>query len=144
MATERRHKIGRRSFLLSGSLAATPLLGGTATQGFRQAAPPSRLAATGTIGRRRLGKLEVSSVGLGVQNMSRKYETTVPYRPEMINIIRTAYDRGVTFFDAAEAYGPFEVERILGEGMLHSATTSSSLQSSVGTSTSRPANGCRG
>ena len=35
----------------------------------------------------------------------------------MINIIRTAFDRGVTFFDAAEAYGPHEVERILGEGM---------------------------
>jgi len=68
-------------------------------------------------GRRRLGKLEVSSVGLGVQNMSRKYETTVPYRPEMINIIRAAFDRGVTFFDAAEAYGPHEVERILGEGV---------------------------
>jgi len=49
--------------------------------------------------------------------MSRKYETTVPYRPEMINIIRAAFDRGVTFFDAAEAYGPFEVERILGEGI---------------------------
>jgi len=68
-------------------------------------------------GRRRLGKLEVSSVGLGVQNMSRKYETTVPYRPEMINIIRAAFDRGVTFFDTAEAYGPHEVERILGEGV---------------------------
>ena len=68
-------------------------------------------------GRRRLGKLEVSSVGLGVQNMSRKYETTVPYRPEMINIIRAAYDRGVTFFDTAEAYGPFECERILGESI---------------------------
>jgi len=49
--------------------------------------------------------------------MSRKYETTVPYRPEMIDIIRAAYDRGVTFFDAAEAYGPHEVERILGEGI---------------------------
>ena len=35
----------------------------------------------------------------------------------MINIIRTAFDRGVTFFDAAEAYGPHEVERILGEGI---------------------------
>ncbi|WP_219629117.1 aldo/keto reductase [Corallococcus exiguus] len=61
--------------------------------------------------------LEVSSVGLGVQNMSRTYQTTVPSRPEMLNIIRTAYDRGVTFFDAAEAYGPHEVERILGEGI---------------------------
>jgi aryl-alcohol dehydrogenase-like predicted oxidoreductase len=61
--------------------------------------------------------LEVSAVGLGVQNMSRRYETTVPYRPEMINIIRAAFDRGVTFYDAAEAYGPHEVERILGEGV---------------------------
>jgi aryl-alcohol dehydrogenase-like predicted oxidoreductase len=49
--------------------------------------------------------------------MSRKYETTVPYRPEMINIIRAAYDHGVTFFDTAEAYGPFECERILGESI---------------------------
>ena len=68
-------------------------------------------------GRRKLGKLEVSAVGMGVQNMGRKYETTVPYRPEMINIIRAAYDRGVTFFDTAEAYGPFECERILGESI---------------------------
>ena len=77
----------------------------------------TKIAADPLPGRRRLGTLEVSSIGLGVQNMSRKYETTVPYRPEMINIIRTAFDRGVTFFDAAEAYGPFEVERILGEGI---------------------------
>ncbi len=69
------------------------------------------------LGTRKLGSLEVSSVGLGVQNMSRKYETTVPYRPEMINIIRTAFDKGATFFDSAEAYGPHEVERILGEGV---------------------------
>ncbi len=49
--------------------------------------------------------------------MSRTYQTTVPSRPEMHNIIRTAFDHGVTFFDAAEAYGPHEVERILGEGI---------------------------
>ena len=69
--------------------------------------------------RRKLGgTLEVSSIGLGVQNMSRKYETTIPSRPEMHNIIRTAFDHGVTLFDAAEAYGPFEVERILGEALV--------------------------
>lgn len=68
--------------------------------------------------RRTLGKsLEVSSIGLGVQNMSSTYQTTVPLRSEMHNIIRTAFDNGVTFFDAAEAYGPFEVEKILGEGL---------------------------
>src|SRR5436190_4127546 len=69
-------------------------------------------------GRRKLGgTLEVSSVGLGVQNMSRTYQTTIPRRPEMLNIIRTAFDHGVTFFDTAEAYGPHEVERILGDGV---------------------------
>jgi aryl-alcohol dehydrogenase-like predicted oxidoreductase len=77
----------------------------------------TKVASHPSLGRRRLGTLEVSAVGLGVQNMSRKYETTVPYCPEMINIIRAAFDRGVTFFDAAEAYGPHEVERILGEGV---------------------------
>ena len=68
-------------------------------------------------GRRKLGSLEVSSVGLGVQNMSRTYQTTIPTRSEMLNIIRKAFDYGVSFFDAAEAYGPHEVERILGEGV---------------------------
>ena len=65
--------------------------------------------------RRRLGTLEVSSIGLGVQNMHRTYQTTIPDRAEMIRIIRAAYERGVTLFDTAEAYGPFEDERILGE-----------------------------
>ncbi|MFZ1279864.1 MAG: aldo/keto reductase [Ignavibacteriaceae bacterium] len=66
---------------------------------------------------RKLGSLEVSSVGMGVQNTSRKYETTIPYRPEMTKIIRSAFDNGITFFDSAEAYGPLEVERILGEAV---------------------------
>jgi aryl-alcohol dehydrogenase-like predicted oxidoreductase len=93
-------------------LAATPLIGGMAVGG---AAPPN--ASASTSGRRKLGKLEVSSLGLGVQNMSRTYQTTVPTRSQMHDIIRAAFDRGVTFFDAAEAYGPHEVERILGEGI---------------------------
>ena len=117
MTTERDDSIGRRSFLRSaGALAAAPLLGGMATNTLAQAAP-SGPAAAAAPGRRRLGKLEVSSVGIGVQNMHRRYETTVPSRPEMIRILRAAYDRGVTFFDCAEAYGPHENERILGEAI---------------------------
>ena len=70
------------------------------------------------LGKRKLGaSLEVSSIGLGIQNMSRTYQTTIPSRTEMHHIIRTAFDKGVTLFDAAEAYGPFEVERILGEAI---------------------------
>jgi aryl-alcohol dehydrogenase-like predicted oxidoreductase len=118
MTRERNNGIGRRSFLLSaGSLAAAPLLGGIATQASVEATESEKAPAPAPIGRRRLGSLEVSSVGIGVQNMSRTYQTTIPRRADMINIIRTAFDRGVTFFDAAEAYGPHEVERILGEGI---------------------------
>ena len=110
--------MGRRGFLGAvGSLAAASLLAGTRLQAWGQTPASGNNAAGRVNGRRKLGALEVSSVGLGVQNMSRTYQTTVPYRPEMINIIRTAFDRGVTFFDAAEAYGPHEVERILGEAV---------------------------
>jgi aryl-alcohol dehydrogenase-like predicted oxidoreductase len=110
---------GRRDFLTKTALAgAAVALGTVPTAALQQATSSvSGGPAPKLTGRRKLGSLEVSPVGLGVQNMSRKYETTVPYRPEMINIIRTAYDRGVTFFDTAEAYGPLECERILGESI---------------------------
>ena len=118
MAIKRRLEIGRRNFLeAAGSLAAASLFGTTASATSARTTGSSRSPGTQAGVRRKLGSLDVSSVGLGVQNMSRTYQTTLPYRPEMINIIRTAFDRGVTFFDAAEAYGPHEVERILGEGI---------------------------
>jgi aryl-alcohol dehydrogenase-like predicted oxidoreductase len=118
MAKERGLKMGRRDFLVAtGSLAAVPLLGGTNSKASAQTTGTGSNAAAQASERRKLGSLEVSSVGLGVQNMSRTYQTTVPDRLEMINIIRAAFDRGVTFYDAAEAYGPHKVERILGEGV---------------------------
>jgi aryl-alcohol dehydrogenase-like predicted oxidoreductase len=108
----------RRSFLRSaGTIASAPLVLALGNHAGAQTAIPARPAASNGMGRRKLGSLEVSAVGLGVQNMSRTYQTTVPSRPEMIKIIRAAFDQGVTFFDAAEAYGPHEVERILGEGV---------------------------
>ena len=118
MATGRKMRMGRRGFLAAGGgLATVPLLGVTGPQALAQATGSGSSAAYRMSGRRKLGSLEVSSLGLGVQNMSRTYQTTIPSRPEMINIIRTAFERGVTFYDAAEAYGPHEVERILGEGV---------------------------
>lgn len=109
---------GRRAFLQAASgLTAASVLGGIGSPLHAQPLARDARVVLPDIGRRKLGSLEVSSVGIGVQNMSRKYETTVPLRSEMHNIIRSAFDRGVTFFDAAEAYGPHEVERILGEGI---------------------------
>ena len=109
--------VGRRGLLGAG--LALPALAATAATsvGARAPAQAARTAPVTPPDRRRLGSLEVSSIGLGVQNMTRAYQTTIPTRPEMINIIRTAYDTGVTFFDAAEAYGPHEVERLLGEAV---------------------------
>ena len=118
MNDERKPMIGRRALLgAAGGLVAAPLLGGGAGRASAQVPDSGPTAATTVSGRRRLGKLEVSSIGLGVQNMSRKYTTETPYRPEMIGLIRTAYEQGVTFFDCAEAYGPHECERILGEAI---------------------------
>ncbi len=105
---------GRRAILLSaGGVAAAAALSGSLVGQAAAAVPAEPM----TQGRRKLGTLEVSSLGLGVQNMSRTYQTTIPNRAEMHAIIRAAFDRGVTFYDSAEAYGPFEVERILGEGV---------------------------
>ncbi len=109
-----RRDLLKTGLLLAGSalLPAVSAKAMAAPAAARAASPADQVST-----RRKLGALEVSSLGLGVQNMSRTYQTTVPGRAEMHRIIRTAYERGVTFFDAAEAYGPWEVERILGEAV---------------------------
>ena len=112
-------RMARRGILKAavGVVAATPIVGALASSAGAQTASPQAPRNARMEGRRKLGPLTVSSIGLGVQNMARNYHMTVPTRPEMLNIIRTAFDHGVTFFDTAEAYGPFENERILGEAM---------------------------
>ena len=68
--------------------------------------------------KRTLGKghLEVSALGLGCMGMSFGYGPAGD-RKEMISLIRTAVDRGVTFFDTAEVYGPFTNEELVGEAL---------------------------
>ena len=68
--------------------------------------------------RRRLGKsnLEVSALGLGCMGMSFGYGPAAD-KQQMIALIRTAVERGVTFFDTAEAYGPFTNEELVGEAL---------------------------
>jgi aryl-alcohol dehydrogenase-like predicted oxidoreductase len=67
--------------------------------------------------KRRLGQgLEVSAIGLGCMGMSFAYGTP-PDRKEMIALLRAAVERGVTFFDTAEAYGPFTNEELVGEAL---------------------------
>jgi aryl-alcohol dehydrogenase-like predicted oxidoreductase len=68
--------------------------------------------------KRKLGKsgLEVSAIGLGCMGMSFGYGPAQD-KQEMISLIRSAVERGVTFFDTAEAYGPFTNEELLGEAL---------------------------
>ena len=68
---------------------------------------------TRTLGR---SGLQVSALGLGCMGMSFGYGPPAD-RQEMIALLRTAVDRGVTLFDTAEAYGPFSNEELLGEAL---------------------------
>jgi len=68
--------------------------------------------------KRKLGKsnLEVSAIGLGCMGMSHGYGPAGD-RQEMVGVIRYAVERGVTFFDTAEVYGPFTNEELVGEAL---------------------------
>ena len=124
---------GRRRFLMGAAgLATVPLVAGitagctpdkripdspgTGASTAGNSANPVTAATTVTSGCM-IGSLEVSSIGLGCQTMTGTLYGPVTSRADMITLIRTAVDQGVTFFDTAEAYGPFESERIVGEAL---------------------------
>lgn len=119
----------RRTFLKGAAgVAAVPVLAGLAV-GCSAAQPAqttdedsqpvnSDVAAATTLNtRRQLGSLEVSAIGLGCQTMPGNLYGPVSSRADMVTLIRTAVDQGITFYDTAEGYGPFESERIVGEAL---------------------------
>jgi aryl-alcohol dehydrogenase-like predicted oxidoreductase len=69
--------------------------------------------------KRRLGtsSLEVSAIGLGCMGMSQSYGPPPGDRQEMISLLRSAVERGITFFDTAEVYGPFVNEELVGDAL---------------------------
>jgi aryl-alcohol dehydrogenase-like predicted oxidoreductase len=76
------------------------------------------MVAEEQVKKRKLGKsnLEVSAVGLGCMGMSASYGEPKD-KHEMISLLRAAVDRGITFFDTAEVYGPFTNEELVGEAL---------------------------
>lgn len=67
---------------------------------------------------RRLGQgLEVSAIGFGCMGMSQSFGPNPGDRDQMIDVLRTAVERGVTFFDTAEVYGPFVNETLVGDAL---------------------------
>ena len=117
----------RRKFLAAGlGLAAASLLTRMPTGAHAQQAGQAA-GAQGAPGanspqqaapkeRRRLGSLEVSALGFGCMNVAGMYNLPID-RQEAIRVIRAAYDRGATFFDTAEVYGPFLSEEQVGEAL---------------------------
>jgi aryl-alcohol dehydrogenase-like predicted oxidoreductase len=115
----------RRKLLAGGlGLAAASLLSRipAGAQG-QQAGGPARGGATTDKGqltntdRRKLGSLDVSTLGLGCMSMAPGFYNPAPPKQEMVAHIRAAVERGVTFFDTAEVYGPFISEEIVGEAL---------------------------
>jgi len=71
-----------------------------------------------TMDKRTLGRdLVASAIGLGCMGMSQSYGPNPGDRHEMIALIRAAVERGVTFFDTAEVYGPYVNEELVGEAL---------------------------
>jgi len=73
--------------------------------------------------RRKLGTLEVSEMGFGCMNASGNYGPAAD-KNQGIGVIRAAHEKGVTFFDTAEFYGPYTNEELVGEALAPVATES--------------------
>lgn len=102
--------LGMTMPLVSSALANTP---NPTTDGAATTKSPSS-----PLGQRKLGKLTVSTLGLGCQGFGQNmYGVPEPSKEQSIKIIRQAFDHGVTFFDTAEAYGPFKSETVVGEAI---------------------------
>jgi aryl-alcohol dehydrogenase-like predicted oxidoreductase len=77
---------------------------------------PSNARLGDVMEKRKLGTLEVSPIGLGCMRMSSGHGPA-PDKEEMFKVMRGAVERGVTFFDTAQVYGPFTNEEVVGEGL---------------------------
>ena len=110
--TRERLALGRRDFL-----AATALIGaGLAVGRYSWAALSDQPRQSIKMKTRKLGKLEVSELGLGCMSISANYGPPAS-KDQGIKVIRTAYENSVTFFDTAEVYGPYISEELVGEAL---------------------------
>src|SRR5262249_21739019 len=109
--------LGRRTFIAgTGAAVSAAMLPGCAepTPDQTKSTPTSdqRVAAS----TRKLGPLEVSAIGFGCMNLAGLYLPPTE-RSEAVKVIRGAYDRGITFFDTAQTYGPYSSEEFVGEAL---------------------------
>jgi aryl-alcohol dehydrogenase-like predicted oxidoreductase len=113
--TPDRRVLSRRDFLagaalIGAGLAVGPLLGTASSAEIKSGKEKSKMKT------RKLGKLEVSEMGSGCMSISANYGPPAD-RSQGIKVIRAAHERGVTFFDTAEVYGPYTNEELVGEAL---------------------------
>lgn len=115
--------INRRKFMATGALATSAMAlmqPGFAQSNNSPSTPndgPSKANKEAGLPTRKLGKLEVSGIGLGCMSMTSNSYNPPRAKPDMVKVIRGAVDRGVTFFDTAEVYGPYTSEEYVGEAL---------------------------
>lgn len=113
--------LSRRDFLVNtalvgAGLALGPLLEVASAEGIVNRAGNGLHKGGNKMKTRKLGKLEVSAIGAGCMSISANYGPPAD-RNQGIKVIRTAYEKGVTFFDTAEVYGPYTNEDLVGEAL---------------------------
>jgi len=107
----------RRALSRRGFLANTALIGaGLAVGPLSWAASSDQPKEINNMKTRSLGKLKVSAIRSGCMSISANYGPPAP-RDQGIKVIRTAFEKGVTFFDTAEVYGPYTNEELVGEAL---------------------------
>lgn len=115
------NEFNRRDFFKNAALAGaglvmapSVLIGST---GNNQTSQEIQNSSKSSLAKRKLGSLEVSGIGLGCMSMVAGTYNPTPPKDEMIAHIRKAVERGVTFFDTAEVYGPYTSEALVGEAL---------------------------
>ena len=110
--TPSRAPMNRREFINRATVVGAAYAAGVPTTW--AATPPQ--AGTATMKTRKLGPLDVSELGAGAMSISANYGPAADKR-QGIAVLREAHDRGVTFFDTAEVYGPYTNVELLGEAL---------------------------
>jgi aryl-alcohol dehydrogenase-like predicted oxidoreductase len=119
---EEKNAISRRDFIVGSALAGAGLvvvpLGFAAAQpNFNNNSKNNTMSNTPSINtKRKLGSLEVSTLGYGCMNLTWAYGPGVDEKTA-ISLIHSAYEQGVTLFDTAEIYGPFRDEEYVGKAL---------------------------
>ncbi len=122
--TQDRRALSRRDFLagaalIGAGLAVGPLLGAASSdqpKEINNGSDKGLRKKKNKMKTRKLGKLEVSEMGSGCMSISANYGPPAD-KDQGIKVIRTAHEKGVTFFDTAEVYGPYTNEELVGEAL---------------------------